>query len=372
MSMIGAIEVAGSSDDPLEVELWAAELVGTMRAQLQPALPWEQPTDRDGAPIPDEDDFFATFATGIVNRLDGADHRTAELALHALTPFLPDRAAAIASDALDRVPDTAPLPDWCRLVGTAAVQECFSVDHETDDGHNLALVASFPGTDRTFLVMLLVDTNMSGLGRDILISEAIDEVRNSGIDEGFEMTDLAQPVVRARIEAALAMTDMTINAPVSDDFHEVRPILERLLASMPDPVVLPEREEPTAAELDELVEQLVQDAGITAPDHVERADLVNAAVLMCGFCSYRIGVDPMAWSPTRLEIFLVDYVPRRVAAPPEDLLALPELLALLVPAAHQRAGWADRHVEDATAIIDRFADEFRERVAAIDSAAGRG
>ncbi len=371
MSMIESIEIAASYDDPMQVELWAAELVGNMRVQLRPALPWEQPAlDPGGEPLPDEEEFFGFLAAGIGAKLGGPDHRVADMALHALIPYLPDEAAVVGRELAART--TSDLPDWFELVGAAVIEESFSMDHETDDGHNLALVARYPGTEQRFLVMLLVDVNMGRLGKDILISDAIDEVRGSGVGQGIELTELPLAVARARIEAALAMTDMTIDAPVADDFDELRPILERLLASMPEPAPLSDRDEATTDEFDAMVERLVSEAGSseagsatagsTAPGQAELVDLRMAAHLMCSFCADRVGVDPLAWSPTRLEIFLLDHVPRKVAAPPEELLALPELLKQLVPAAHRGAGWADRYAGDAITIIDLCQDEFRSRL----------
>jgi hypothetical protein len=359
--------------DPLHVELWAAELVGFLRAGLKPPLPWEAPDEQWGPDgPPSEEEFFSLFVAGIGERMGGDERNAALLALHALMPYLPPDAAADARALTARHPSRT--PSWARVVGTAVVERCVLIDHETDDGHQIALVARYPSTGERYLVMTLIDVNIGRMAKDILIADAVDEILDEAGGDGFTVVDLDPAVARARIEDALQITDMTIDAPVSDDFDETLPLLEVLLDTMPTPATIDEPEQPSADELTEIAERLVDmvlgSGDDTAPGAgtQRRDDLLGTAQLMLGFCAYRVGVAPTAWSAVRVELFLMDHVPRKVAAPPEELINTPDQLALLLPAAHELAGWGTRHLSEAQEALEHVAPEFREVIA--DPSAG--
>ncbi|MFN7148068.1 MAG: hypothetical protein ACK4V6_01170 [Microthrixaceae bacterium] len=354
--------------DPLHVELWAAELVGFLRAGLKPPLPWEAPDEEWGPDgPPSEEEFFSLFVAGIDERMSGDERNAALLALHALIPYLPRGAAADARALTARHPSRT--PSWARVVGTAVVERCVLIDHETDDGHQIALVARYPSTGARFLVMALIDVNMGRMAKDILIADAVDEILDEAGGDEFMVIDLDPAVARARLEDALQITEMTIDAPVSDDFDETVPLLELLLETMPAPEQIDEPKQPSAEELTEIAEQLVDmvlgPADGTPPGDVTRSrdDLLGTAALMLGFCAYRVGVAPTAWSAVRVEMFLMDHVPRKVAAPPEELINTPDELAALLPAAHELAGWGTRHLSEAQETLEHFAPEFREVIA---------
>lgn len=359
--MYRTVVAADRTGDPLQVELWAAELVGTLRTGLKPPLPWEAPDEEWGPDGPPSDEeHFSTLVAGIGERLGGDQRNAALLALHALIPYLPPGAAAEARALTAEHPSRT--PSWARVVGTAVVERCVLIDHETDDGHQIALVARYPSTGARYLVMGLIDVNMGRMAKDVLVADAVDEILDEAGGDEFMVIDLDPAVARARLEAALRITEMTIDAPVSDDYDETLPLLELLLASMPEPAELDEAEQPSADELTEIAEQLVDMTLASGDDTHSRDDVLSTAQLMVDFCVYRVGVAPTAWSAVRVEMFLMDHVPRKVAAPPEELINIPDHLALLLPGAHELAGWATRHLPEARRTLEHFAPEFRERI----------
>lgn len=371
LELIGGLEAASADGDPLQVDLWAAGLIGSLRAGLRPAMPWEVegaddelgPPPWEGGDPPSEEEFFTTLVDGLVERTTGPSGRGVLAALQALAPYLPQDAAAVARSTLAR--DPRRLPPWAAVVGDVAVDEAFVVDHEADDGHNVALVARYPQSGRRWLVMVLVDVNLGGIAKDILVAdiEALDDVRRQGGQPGFSLQPLELPVARARIEAALAMTDMTIDAPVADDLDETRPLLEVLLRTLPPAARPDERDPPDDDELRTLADRLATGALAFAGAGVDHDDLVSTAQLMVGYCAVWVGCDPLAWSPTRLGLFLMDHVPRKVAAPPEDLAPIPDHLRALVPVAHQLAGWSTRQLPDALEAIDEAEPVFHQMLA---------
>jgi hypothetical protein len=63
----------------------------------------------------------------------------------------------------------------------------------------------------------------------------------------------------------------------------------------------------------------------------------------------------------------MDYVPRKIAMPPEHLIDLPERLAALVPFAQRMAGWEDRYVAATLSVIEQITPEFRSLISSPDA-----
>jgi len=365
-------------NEPLLIELWASDLVGTIVSSLRP-----EPTFDDlAAPIdggtperpPTEEEFFGNLVDYLTARADDGEGLRFRDALYAIEPLLapiaPDAAAAARkATMLHSLSDLGP-PPWIDQVGRAVVEDCFELRDETEDAVHLALVARYPRAPRQHVVMVLVDLNLNGIAKDLLVSDRPDDVRaEAAATEGLTVSDLGLGEARARIEAALAMTVRVLDAPVSDDFAEVLPMLRLLLDSMPEPTTLPAPERPTGDELDALVEQLL-DAPETAASELTREQLDRAASLTIRYCAEFSGRSPLAWSPTRLEMLLLDFVPRWVDAPPEDLADLPQALTDLVPAAQRLAGWEDRYVDETLELLQAMSEDFAEVIAARTTAMG--
>lgn len=368
MEIARGLAEVDNGDDPLPVELWATQLIGSMTASLRSSSPWfdDEDDDEDWGPggPPTEEAFLIGLAQSFAERLEGPSGRFAAASLAAILPYLPDDAAKIAHRALGPTPRS---PSWARMIGTARVERSLLMTHETDDAEQVALVARYPGTDRTFLVMALIDLNLGGLAKDLLAADDVQMVLDLSAADGIDVRDLDPAEARARVEDALRVSDMTIDAPVSEELDELRPLLERLLATMPEAAELPEPAPPESAELEALARRLAERAATASADF-DADELFEAAELMIDYVATWMGRPPLTWSPVRVELFLMDFVPRKVAVPPEQLIDLPERMAALVPAAHHLAGWEDRYVADTLEVIERFADHFRSIIS--DPAAG--
>lgn len=339
-------------DDTLMVELWAGELVGGFRDALTPASPWEDNDD-----MPSVEEFFESLIGAIADR-SSTDPDFAQV-LAALSPFLDGRARRIADAALARCDRR--LIEFSEPVGSAVVEQCFVLDHETDDGHNIGLVARHPGSDAPHLIMTFVDVNIGGLARDIMVSDQIDQLRQAATADGLVSSPVDPAEAHTRLLDALRITDMTIDAPVADDFAHVRPLLEQLMTTLPAPET-PSDHDPDDDEIDALVERMVELSRDRWDDRLTPERLRSTGQLVAGFMAHHMGRSASAWSPTRVEIFLCDYVPRKIAAPPETLMSLPSEMAALVPAAHQLAGWEDRHINATLDVIRQVTPEFERLI----------
>lgn len=374
----GLLEVE-SGGDPLPIDLWASQMIGMTNAALTPAYPWDPDPDEDwgpdGPPTPEE--FHKSTVASFLTRLDGPHGDTVAAALHALVPYLPDEAHHMAVEGLlthSATAQSAP-PIWAPFVGTARVERCLLLTHETDDADQIALVVRYPVIDQTFVMMALIDLNMGGLAKDLLVTDDLEPVLDVGETQGIESVELDPAVAAARLVDALRITDMTIDAPVDEDLLLMRPLLERLMDTLPAPAELPDHEPPTGDELADLAHRLAERtlarADLNSDDDPAKElsfeALERTADLMLGYVATWIGRAPLTWSPARVELFLADFVPRKIAAPPDELVDLPERLAALVPAAHELAGWSDRYVAETLDRIRSVTPVFLSRISSPES-----
>ena len=310
--------------------------------------------------LPSEAEFFYDFVGGLSRRIVDDEPEWAQL-LAAIAPFLD--AAAQSKAALDLEAVDPSVVEFAAPVGRAVVEETFLLDHETDDGHHVGLVARHPGAAEPHLVMAFIDSNLGGMASDILVSADVEGVRVEAASQGLVASPLEPAEAQARLQQALQRTDMTMMAPVEEDFPLLRPLLESVMRSLPEPSRLPAVEPPSDEELESVAESIVEASADVFDDELTPERLRDTARLVTRFMSREMGRSPVAWSPARLEILLCDFVPRKVPVPPEALASLPGELAALVPAAQRLAGWEDRHVEFTLEMIERVTPEFMELVA---------
>jgi hypothetical protein len=71
-------------------------------------------------------------------------------------------------------------------------------------------------------------------------------------------------------------------------------------------------------------------------------------------------LDPMRWSRVKVELFLLDFVPRKIMAPPSELTGYPDLLRDVIRYVHGQVAIPDRLTADALEAVDLFESEFLE------------
>ena len=348
-------------DDPLQVELWASDLVGAFQGELRATeFAPGQPSPTPDEDLPSEDEFFFDFVGGLSRRISAAEPQWARL-LAAITPFLSGAAQSKAELDLESV--DAAVIGFAAPVGRAVVEDTFVMGHETGDGLHVGLVARHPGAAEPFLAMTFVDVNLGGMAEDIVVTTELDEVRAEALSHGLVIEPVDPAEAHARLAAALQRTDLTMMAPVEDDFTVLRPLLEALMRSLPEASVLRPPVPPSDEDLAAIVAALVEDSADRVDDELTPTRLADTAGLVTRFLCRDLGRSPVEWSPATLEILLLDYVPRKIPVPAEALASLPGELAALVPAAQRAAGWEDRHVDVTLDVIRRAEPAFLEQIA---------
>jgi len=184
-----------------------------------------------------------------------------------------------------------------------------------------------------------------------------------GGDAGMTTRAMALAEAKARITHALWITDHTLDAPITEDFAADRVLLDHYVAAIPDEgYELPDAKPLTENERERLVEHF-----LACPEAMPLRDSATpfddnqlrfVARLAINFAADFAGGDPMRWTPSVVESFLL-WVPRKVAAPPDRLDQVPTFLRAFVPFAHRDKGWGDRYLTDTLVAIDDFADAYR-------------
>lgn len=284
-----ATQVVPEVTDALDAEQWASSLMGT----------WMHQPDAD-----------AVFYPSLVRALEAL--RTA-----------PALAALRALSAVGALGSARP---------TAAALLC---EDDFDDG--VSVVVEFSGSHT---LGVYVDHNLGGLVKDVFVAGPLAEVRaefERHGEPGIELRTLDLAEARARIEGALYMLDHTLDAPVSEDVHGLRALVEARLRRLPAGFELPDDYREVAPE-----EREALLAGFLAAPEGRRwrgdEDAEYAVQVAIDFgADYNHG-GPLRWSPVVVELFMVDWLPRKISGEAAFFERLPDVLADWVRYAGRRRG----------------------------------
>ena len=97
-----------------------------------------------------------------------------------------------------------------------------------------------------------------------------------------------------------------------------------------------------------------------ALDETGTSDLLDAVLW---FGSGYGGGDPLRWSPVSVEIFLVDWVPRKIVAPARELAPMPGVLRAFIRFAHDERGIRPTLTDETLAAVTEYAPEYLRIIA---------
>jgi hypothetical protein len=238
------------------------------------------------------------------------------------------------------------VPAWVAELGEAVVVDAAVMREAVfDDACTMLLEARHPNGE-THAVGVLIDHNLGGMAKDVLLAESIDTIReimreHPQPDGDVRLEGIAPGVAAGHIRAAIELTDMTWDPPVSDDYDELRALALRRADDVPGQVVPAERSEIPSAARDLLMDEFLSSAegeGF-APDS-EEAYAVSLAI---NFCADYVDGRPLRWSPVVVELFMADWIPRKVIGDADLYARLPTALDAWVRFAGRKSGlpeWA--------------------------------
>ena len=352
-------DVAGLTG-PLDVELWASHILGAM---------WERRAD---LPLDEHRDFALVYGQPLVEaiaRIGGAGARDA---LSAMAAVDDGELGVLARGLAKRLPQPGSEPAWLPCVGETTITAAAVMREDVfDDGFTVFLEARH-ATGDTHAVGVYIDNNLGVMAKDILLADSISRVaeimRENPDSEGGELRlePLDPAVAAAEIHAAMELTEMTLDPPVTEDYPALRALAILRADEVPGVASPQERAEVSIADRDALrSEFLVAPEGRGfAPD----GDEAYAVSLAIDFCADYVDGRPLRWSPVVVELFLADWVPRKVLADADLLAALPAALDAWVRFAGRKRGIPAWAIETTCEAIPRWQEEMA--TAGADPASG--
>ena len=245
--------------------------------------------------------------------------------------------------------------DTIEIVGT------FVQSEPLGDGENMWVCVRWPhGSEAT--AVLFVDHNMGTLLKDaFLIPAGAEDVMAMMRDVSDEVIDLA-PIdpadLRARVTWSIERGDHTVPVIETETWPICRPLVEWIVAHLPDGGRGWEFPEWTQAEREALIGDFLASPFATrCPLPSDRVASIVDHFIWHG-CDFGSG-DPLRWSPVVVELVLADWFPRKIYGLTQaEVDAVPAILEQFVTYAHRRRGIDARATNETLSAIVVFEDDF--------------
>ena len=346
-----AVADVGELADALEAEQWASGMIGTWHAR--PLM---------GA------DIEELFWPAIVSALEDLDCAEALATLRAMSAVGASAHGRRARSAADRLAERGlPEPSWAADLGDVEpVAAQLMYEEVFDDGSSVMIEFAAAGGERHTLG-IYIDNNMGGLVKNVfVVSGSLDDVRAqlsrrslNKVGPALRELDLAE--ARARVEAALDMLDHTYDPPVDPDVRYLRALIDARVNLLPEGASLHEEfEEMSFEDRQQLLADFLDspDGRGWRGDH-DAEDVLHAAIDF-GADYNRGGV--LRWSPVVVEIFMTDWLARKVAREPEFFTRVPDVLRDWVIYAGHRRGVRAAALREAVAAVKRYRKDMLDAV----------
>ncbi|MGW4151683.1 hypothetical protein ACWEDF_00810 [Micromonospora chersina] len=304
-------------DSALDAEMLGAALLGSVYAVAE--------TDRENAVR----EFVAGFLSATSRRRSAA----ATTIRAVFAALVPDAEGAA------RVRPGAYAPAWAGQLGRVHLTGAWSYGDVYGD--QTSYLATFAYDDAQggpeHALVALVDHNI-GITKDVFVggpaARIVEQAREICTEDEFTWFRTEDPArMRAEVGRHLAVTDDLGELPAQGSLATDRALVGARLATLPGPAL------PAAADVppltDEVRTRLVR-AFLGSPEAVrfgldrvadgELASLHFCLGLLLDHAASFPDADPMRWSPTVAELFLLDWVHRRAVLDMDDAAMLPRVL----------------------------------------------
>lgn len=245
-------------------------------------------------------------------------------------------------------------PPWAAVVGRPAfVGACRSADVFGDQE---AYYMTFRYEGRpAHVVTALYDRNLGGIVKDAFAgTPRVDPCERAAQEDGVVVVDADPELMAATILQGVETGDRFLDNDWSEDFKHTRALLSARMQLLPR-AAFPEPAAVSRAERDDLIEQYL--ASPFAPPLEAARTIVEHC--LDARCDYGDG-DPLRWSPIVVELFMLDFLPRKVTLGGAEIRAVPEVLNGWVRFALTTRGLEERWIEETQRAVDRFAARFRQ------------
>jgi hypothetical protein len=334
----------------LDAELWASEMLGAF---------WNQ---RTNLPLGESADYAMIYGGPLVEAVARLGGPGARITLRAIAALDDAELGGLASELAGHTDDqgSEPPPSWLAGVGETEITQAAVMREDIfDDGFTMFLEARHP-TGESHAVGVYIDNNLGMMAKDILLADSIDRVaeimRENPADDGEVRLDPIDPAAAAaEIHTAMDLTEMTLGPPVSEDYAGLRALAMLRADEAPGGAVATEREELPGEHRDALRDEFLAspEGRAFAPDSDE-AFVVSLAI---DFGADYVDGRPLRWSPVVVELFMADWVPRKVLADTATFEVLPSALDAWVRFAGRKRGSPAWAIAMTQAAIPQWRDE---------------
>lgn len=327
--------------DPLDAGSWASQVLGMW---------FKVPIDPLG-----RIEFEKRIRIEAVEAAEAARTPVALSILRALASLEPDEIAQPAREAGDRLAAAGiDEPVWASEVGRVEPVEVWTLTDPWGDQCAYHFTFRHPGRE-PHMVNALVDRNAGGIVMDGFFGRWPADIRaRASEDPGAIVSDADLHTAAAEVLEAIAVGDQYLDNDWTDEFRQSRALLRARMHAIGSSA--PVAAEPLSAEeRDAIVAAFIASAGL--PD-AERAEAISGWCVNYA-CDYTPDGDPYRWSPIALEVFLLDWLPRKVMLDVGDIRAVPEVMRAWVAFALGRRGLEPARIAEAVAAVDLFVKAFR-------------
>jgi hypothetical protein len=207
------------------------------------------------------------------------------------------------------------------------------------------------------------DENLGGIIKDASAGVLASDPRQRAEREpDVVVSDIDPGPMASRVQAAIASGDLYLDNDWTDDFRALRALLLARMRSLL-PIEWSPPEPPNDATRESIVEEFLASPGAPLSDRATRAILEHCLTARCDFGDG----DPFRWSPIVVEMFLLDFLPRKATLDSSQIRALPDVLRRWVAYSLARRGLEQRWIDETIATIDALVPEFRRAVTDADN-----
>jgi len=336
---------AARLETAFDAELWASEVLGMWWDRGVGALTPEFEREIGGAFV---EEMARIGDDGALAGLIALGH-VAETELGPLALELAERPAA----------DGITPPAWAETIERVEIVRAAAMREEVfDDGATIFLESVHPG-EEPHAVGVYIDNNLGVMVKDVLIADSIERVecalREKQPEEGeliIEPMEIRE--AGERIRAAMALTEMTLDPPVSEDYGRLRSLVLLRTDEIP-PTDIGGVPEVDPDERERLHTDFLGSAEAHGmPSESDEADVVRTAI---DFCADYVDGRPLRWSPVVAELFMTSWLPRKVVADRDYFEAVPAGLEAWIRYAGRRRGIPKWAIERTLAAVRDYTDE---------------
>lgn len=338
------VKEAATLESALDAEQWASYVEGVWRSR--------GPLEREAT---------EAFARDLIKALERRGGDAARAGLTAMGAVCSEPAGRHARAAAGRLASKgAAEPAWAPELGTATPTAAMLMyDEVFDDGVNV--LVEFDHPDALHVLGVYIDHNLGVMAKDAFLGGTLAEITEIAADRGSEpvtLVPLGLDEAAARIAHAIELTDMTLAPPVGEDFWSLRALVDVRLAALPDPGERPDRPQVSIEEREALVQafRASEDGAPFATDQ----DALDIASFAIDFCADYVDGRPLRWSPVVVELFMADWLPRKVLAERETFERVPEVLPAWIRHAGRLRGVPPVAIEATAAAVEEWTEAMLE------------